>query len=86
MKVAIKMDSIKMDFELIEGVTLNLNHGGPEFDLEGAENMVLADREELRQVLEHSGESGGRSSWCNWPGCGWSGEGTEHTCPLREEA
>jgi hypothetical protein len=52
-------------------------------------DKILVDREELRHVLEHSGASGSRSSWCNWPGCEWNNEsGSEHTgnCPLREEA
>lgn len=55
------------------------------FTVQGAENMVLVDREELRHMLEHHGAAGARSNWCNWPDCGWSGDGTEHACPLREE-
>ena len=63
--------------------------GLEEQEVEGAESKVLVDREELRHVLEHSGASGSRSSWCNWPNCEWNNEsGSEHTgnCPLRVEA
>lgn len=80
---------VKMYFEDIEGVALATSpipDFSPIYEVDGTESMVLVDKEQMRNVLEHHGAAGSRSNWCNWPDCGWSGEGTEHTCPLREEA